>query len=300
MEALVLGNATLDILCYPVEDVPRHDSISFQRSIVSPGGCGSNVAIGLAALGVPAGLIATIGDDDAATLLEAYWDRVGLDRRFVRRLPGQHTGVSVGLIDTLMQPRFVHTSGANAYLNASAVDLDQVCRIGCRNLHVAGYFVLPGLLDGHFKLKLAEAQKRGLETSLDVVHSPRMDDPFFLWGVLPYLDFFFCNRVEAKRLTGIPDPVESARFFRSRGAAAVLVKLGSEGCLVDSDEFQGRVPGEVANVVDTTGAGDAFAAGFIAARVKEMGVEDACRAGNAAGARVVSALGAVSAWVQDS
>jgi len=300
MEAFVLGNATLDVICYPVDDVPRHDSITFQRSIVSPGGCGSNVAIGLASLGVPAGLAATIGDDDAALLLETYWDKVGLDWRYVRRIPGDHTGVSVGLVDTDLQPRFVHTSGANAWLDSSALDLKGICELGCRSLHVAGFFVLPGLLKDPFAASLAEAKIAGLEISLDVVQTPRMDDPSYLWACLPYVDFFFCNLSEAKRLSGIDDPEIAGRFFRDRGAGAVCVKLGNNGCMLDSDDFRGIVPAEVVDVVDTTGAGDAFAAGFVAARLAGMQVEDACKAGNAAGARVVSSLGAISAWFQES
>ena len=67
MDAVVFGNVTLDTLCYPVDDVPRHQSIPFDRAIVAPGGCGSNTAIGLCALGVPTALVARIGTDDAAS-----------------------------------------------------------------------------------------------------------------------------------------------------------------------------------------------------------------------------------------
>ena len=57
MEAVVVGNITLDVLCYPVEEVPRYKSNAFDHSIVSPGGCGSNVAVGLSSLGVPTALV---------------------------------------------------------------------------------------------------------------------------------------------------------------------------------------------------------------------------------------------------
>ena len=108
MEAVVFGNVTLDALCHPVDDVPRHESISFEQVIVAPGGCGSNVAIGLCALGVDTALVTCIGTDDAAFLVERYWGRVGLDTHFVRRLADVPTAVSVGLVDSDAQPRFVH------------------------------------------------------------------------------------------------------------------------------------------------------------------------------------------------
>jgi sugar/nucleoside kinase (ribokinase family) len=73
LDALVFGNVTLDVICYPVNEVPRTESIAFDDVMVSPGGCGSNTAIGLAALGVPTGIVGRTGDDDAADLLFRYW-----------------------------------------------------------------------------------------------------------------------------------------------------------------------------------------------------------------------------------
>ena len=86
--------------------------------MVSPGGCGSNTAIGLGALGVPTALVACMGVDVAAGLLEQYWQRWNLDCRYVRRVDTASTGVSVGLVDRQLQPRFIHTTGANRFLTA--------------------------------------------------------------------------------------------------------------------------------------------------------------------------------------
>jgi sugar/nucleoside kinase (ribokinase family) len=124
-------------------------------------------------------------------------------------------------------------------------------------------------------------------------------DPADLWPCLPHVDFFFCNAREAHQLTGEDDPVEAARTLRLRGAWAVVLKLGAEGCWVESEDLSERVPGLPAEVVDTTGAGDAFVAGFIASMMRENDLLGACRAGNAAGARMVSGFGAVYAWFQE-
>jgi sugar/nucleoside kinase (ribokinase family) len=77
----------------------------------------------------------------------------------------------------------------------------------------------------------------------------------------------------------------------------VIVKLGSQGCYALSDEFIGIIPAIKVAVVDTTGAGDAFVAGFIAARSKGADVEAACEMGNQAGARIVQHLGAIAGWL---
>jgi sugar/nucleoside kinase (ribokinase family) len=296
MDAVVVGNATLDVICFPVDDVPRNDSISFERSLVSPGGCGSNTAIGLCALGVKTALVAALGYDDAAFLVERYWERVGLDRRFVRHVNGIQTGTSVGLVDSQRQPRFIHATGANAHLGIDSLPVDAIISTGARALHIAGYFVLPGLLDSRLRQVLAKARQAGLCISLDVVNSPHMDDPSMLWLCLPEIDIFLCNAVEAQRITGEPDALQAAKNLRRRGAHAVVVKLGAEGCWLESQEYSQVFPGLPASVVDTTGAGDAFCAGLIAALLKDADLPQACEAGNAAGRRMVSTLGAVAGW----
>jgi sugar/nucleoside kinase (ribokinase family) len=121
---------------------------------------------------------------------------------------------------------------------------------------------------------------------------------------LPHVDFFFCNSREACFLTGEDDPIEAVRALRTRGAWAVVLKLGADGCWIESADLSEGVPGLPAEVVDTTGAGDAFAAGFIAAMLRDDGgdhadrLKAACRAGNAAGARMVSVFGAATAWFE--
>jgi sugar/nucleoside kinase (ribokinase family) len=298
VDAVVFGNVTLDTLCYPVDDVPRHQSITFERTIVAPGGCGSNAAIGLCALGVSTALVARIGTDDAASLVEWYWERVGLDTRFVHRVPDSQTAVSVGLIDSDAQPRFIHTPGANATLTADDIDVPALAAEGARFLHVGGFLVMPGVSSEQLAERLAEACASGLLTSLDVAVSQNRSKPDDVWPCLPHVDFFFCNAREACFLTEENDPQDAVRVLRARGAWAVVLKLGAAGCRIESPDLSAHVPGLPAEVVDTTGAGDAFAAGFVARMLRDGDLKAACRAGNAAGARIVSVFGAVSAWFE--
>jgi len=298
IDAVVFGNVTLDVICKTVDEVPRHESLAFDQVAVTPGGCGSNVAVGLCALGVPAALVACIGSDDAAELVRNFWERFGLDQRFVRVVAGQPTGTSVGLVDSEAQPRFIHTPGANAFLNVDALDINALAAEGARSLHIAGYFVLPGILDGRLPATLASAQQHGMFTSLDVVRSKRMQDPGSLWPSLPYLDLFLCNAHEAWRLTGEEQPELAGRCLRLRGAKSVIVKLGMHGCWLESPAFSGRIKAPQAGVVDTTGAGDAFAAGLIRALLQGYEIEDACWSANQVGAQAVGTLGAVGGWLK--
>lgn len=301
MQTIVFGNVTLDIICYPVDEVPRHDSLSFDKAIVSPGGCASNTAIGLASLGVPTGLVAHTGNGDAASLLQDYWERLGVNTRFVQAVPGVTTGISVGLVDSDLSPRFVHTSGANATLTADDLDVQALMETDIEHLHIAGFFVLPGLLDEVIVRKLAALREEEISISLDVVFNERMDDPDLravLWQMMPNLDYFLCNDFEAFRLTGIDDPIQAAQNLKGRGAGNVIVKLGEKGSWLEADSGGEPIPAPQVEVVDTTGAGDAFAAGFVAALVRGDDVASACRAGNQAGARICTKLGAIEAWLQ--
>jgi sugar/nucleoside kinase (ribokinase family) len=302
LKAAVFGNVTLDVLCYPVEDVPRNRSISFERSAVSPGGCGSNVAIGLRALGISTLLIARMGDDLAGEIDARIWGDWGIDCRFVKKEAQATTGISIGLIDRAFQPRFVHTSGANAKLSAEDLNLHDLVANEVGWLHIAGFFVLPGLLDGRLGPALKSAAELGLRISLDVVESPRMRDASQLWPCLPYLDIFLCNQQEAQILTGEAEPYPAASFLHSHGVGTVVIKGGDQGCWLSSRAdsagaiVQIHIPAFDVPVVDTTGAGDAFDAGLIAAILKGKNLPDACLAANQAGAQVVTALGAISGW----
>jgi len=167
-------------------------------------------------------------------------------------------------------------------------------------LHVAGFFVLPSLFDGILSQKLSEAKSLGLQTSLDVVFNVRMDDPTlrnFLWEAMPFVDNFLCNAYEAFRMTGIDIPEQAAHALKDHGANNVIVKLGEKGCYFLGDAFTGHIPAPKVDVVDTTGAGDAFAAGFIAALCRGSSIQEALKAGNQAGAQIVGKLGAIQAWM---
>ncbi len=291
---LVFGNVTLDVICKTVDDVPRYDSIAFKDAAVTPGGCASNVAIGLARLGEEPLLVACMGNDQIADILMDAWEELGVDARYVKRSPDKGTGVSVGLVDSEFQPRFVHTSGANAELEGETLDPDIFREQNINFMHIAGYFVLPGLLKPGFADALARVKETGVFISLDVVRSPAMKTPEPLWTILPNLDLFMCNLQEAEIITGVSDPVGAARAFQDKGARSVIIKMGAEGCwLADADrgvQIQGV---EVKQVVDTTGAGDAFASGLVSALRQGKDLEEACHFGAKQGALTTGFLGAV-------
>jgi sugar/nucleoside kinase (ribokinase family) len=138
---------------------------------------------------------------------------------------------------------------------------------------------------------MSQAHHRGIAVSLDP--SPLFaenHDPDGGW--LDGIGFFFPNLQEATSLTGVPDPEDAIGALRDLGVETVAVTMGADGCLVNDGQRVLYIPafGEFA-VTDTTGAGDAFAGGFLAVTMAGGTTRQACLVGNFAAARVISQPG---------
>jgi sugar/nucleoside kinase (ribokinase family) len=152
-------------------------------------------------------------------------------------------------------------------------------------------------LDGEpFAQLLAEGRRRGLMTSLDTVW-----DGTGRWErVLPalrHVDLFCPSLAEARAITHAETPEQAARRLRERGCGAVALTLGPAGCYVAGDGFEGLVPGFSVAALDSTGAGDAFAAGFLYGRLGGWPLERSARFANACGALATTAVGAVEGLI---
>lgn len=299
MKSAVVGNITLDVLCSPVNSVPRYDSLAFDEVYIGPGGCGSNVAIGLCSLGVETSLVGVIGDDPAAELVKNYWNGFDLDFTYIRSVAGAKTGISVGLIDSDAQPRFIHTSGANRFLTPDDIKIEDFIKNNFQWLHIGGYFVLPGLMDESLGLVLAQAQENGIKTSLDVVDTPQMDKNTLLWSCLSNVDYFLCNFREARKLTGLGDPLKASIYLQELGCKTVIIKLGADGCFVNGEGECKYIPAPEVSPIDTTGAGDAFVAALIKSLLDGKCVDKACMDATEAGAYITTVFGATTAWSID-
>jgi sugar/nucleoside kinase (ribokinase family) len=134
-----------------------------------------------------------------------------------------------------------------------------------------------------------------LTTSLDCNYDPAEAWDSRIRQVLRFTDIFFPNETEALRLTNARDAAHAALELAGMARIAV-VKLGARGAIVCTAGKQFRVPAVKARPVDTTGAGDSFDAGFLACFLQGGSLEASARAGAAAGARAVSAMGGTGAF----
>jgi sugar/nucleoside kinase (ribokinase family) len=288
-DAICLGILVADVVARPVDGLPEAGTLGLVSSMVlRGGGCALNTSSALVRLGLRAAAIGKVGDDAFGDFVVSLLRERGVDGTGVIRDPGASTSASVALVDSAGERTFLHHPGANDALRAD--EIGEAAFAG-RALHVAGALVLASL-DGEPAAKiLAEARRRGLHTSLDTVF-----DASGRWErvlpALPHCDLVTPGRAEAEAISGEGDPERAARRLRELGAGTAAVTLGPDGCYVSADDFEGRVPPVPVEAVDGTGAGDAFAAGFLYGRLAGWGTEACARFANAAGALATTAVGA--------
>jgi sugar/nucleoside kinase (ribokinase family) len=188
--------------------------------------------------------------------------------------------------------RFIHTLGANADLRYDDVDLDLIAR--AKVLYVGGYLVLPEIDQDSLVKILRHAKECGLQTVLDVIVPTGRGERRVatdLAQALPYVDVFLPNDDEGRLLTGEVDPVAQAECFLGYGCPNVVITMGEHGSLAASQEEMLRAPAFRVEVVDPSGAGDAFDAGYILGLLRGWSLRRTLTFASAIGASACTKLG---------
>jgi sugar/nucleoside kinase (ribokinase family) len=292
IEVVSAGIIVADILAQPIDRYPeRGRLVLFDRLELHVGGCAANVANALGKLGRSAAVMGRVGTDAfgehcVAEIEASHVDTAGIVR--TAQAPTSATFVAIGSDG---ERAFFHIIGANALFSLADIDLAVVRQ--AEVLLVAGTFVMPAL-DGEPTARLLKlAKEAGLTTVLDTVYNDRVREPLaVLEPALPYLDYFVPNLTEAELVTGARGPRATAKVLLGRGCRCVVIKLGEEGvyCLSGAGE-ELRVPAYRVKVVDATGAGDAWVAGFLTGLLEGWPLGEALLFGNAVGAQAVQTVG---------
>jgi sugar/nucleoside kinase (ribokinase family) len=254
------------------------------------GGSSSIFAFNLARLGAKVGFVGVVGDDFFGTFVTERLRWAGVDVRALRRLRRTKTGLTIWCNQGGRRAGITY-NGTIAMVRAG--DVDRELR-SAHHLHVGAYFLLEKLHPGAAAL-FRRAKKLGLTTSLDCNYDPAETWDSGIRQLLQFTDIFFPNEIEALRLTNTRNVEHAAREL-AKLARITVVKLGGDGALVSTEGKLFRVPAVKTRVVDTTGAGDSFDAGFLACWFKGGSIEASARAGAIAGARAVSAVGGTGAF----
>lgn len=272
---VVVGDLVVDVLVTPhAPPAPGTDGPA--RIVTTPGGAGANTAAWLAAQGVDVTLVARVGDDVAGRAVVADLADAGV-RAAVTVDPDAPTATVVVLVAdgerTMLSDRAAAARLAPADLPPFG-DAD--------HLHLSGY-VLGGGSAAAGLAALATARAAGASTSLDPQFTGELPD----LGVR--VDLLLPNTAELTALTGSPEPASAAGLLDVAGAVVVTAGRAGASWVDRSGVRTVRAPS--VDVVDATGAGDAFDAGLLAAWLAGAAPEEALRAGCAAGAAAVSRRG---------
>lgn len=287
LDVIVLGGAAVDWVA-EVDALPRQDGIALARSYARyPGGSAANVAVGTARLGYRTGFIGKLGDDEDGRWLLRCFAEEGVDTQAVVIERNRATGSCFIAVDQQGERIIIGLPGATILESAQELRLSYLER--CRALYIG-----PAYLEIATEAMNAVHQRSGI-----VIYAPSG-----AWGsgglediasAVREADVLLVSRAEAEALTGLRSPLSAAQRLRQVGPQVVIETLGREGALVLAGDRIAEAPAfPVANVRDTTGAGDAFAAGLIAGFLDGHDWPTAARIGCAVASLKIRHLGARS------
>lgn len=295
MDCLCLGGVCVDLVCQPIPALPAQGQLVATDGIeLSLGGCAANTAFNLARLDVSTGIAACIGQDCFGTFIRQTLEATGVDTAGLVHAPDA-SSASAAVINVRGEDRrFIAHAGANRLLSPALIPEGLIESAAV--LYIGGFLMLDGLEGPDMLKRLAQARSAGTRIVLDVVQVADANAMARLSAILPYVDVFLPNNDEAAELTGCRHPWEQADAFRAAGAHTVVITSGQHGAHLVSDNTRLHIGAYSTDVVGSTGAGDAFDAGFIAALLDDQDLPTCLHWGSALGASCVrssSATGSV-------
>ena len=257
---IVIGDTMTDIVAH-LPHAPVVGSDTPARIEYQGGGSAANVAAWLAALHGDVALISRVGADALGDAAERSLEAIGVTT-WLARDPEVATGTCIVLVGTDGERTMLPDPGANERL--SPANLPDSAWAAGRHLHLSGYALLRNGPRAAAVAALARAAEHGMTTSVDASSADPLTtvggETFLSW--VTGVDICFANLDEARVLTGEADPQLAAEALAARFPLAV-VKAGSDGAFACAGSEAWQVPAAEAEAVDTTGAGDAFAAAFL-------------------------------------
>lgn len=290
-DVLAIGELNVDLIFTGLGSMPVPGREIIARDMQLHMGSSTAIcAAGVAKLGMSVGFVCKIGDDDNGRFAHRELMKLGVQDAGTIVDPAVPTGMTLSL-STERDRALVTCLGTIDQLTFEDIDLSLLDQ--ARHLHVGSFFLQAGLRPGLARL-FREAHARGLTTSLDAGWDDTGCWDYGLNEVLKETDLFFPNESEALGVTGLDDISLAADALVPRCRTAVL-KLGGDGALWCRGDERVRVPAfPGVKVVDTTGAGDSFNAGYLHAFLRGLSPEMCLRFGNACGALAVMRIGGAS------
>jgi sugar/nucleoside kinase (ribokinase family) len=287
MRAIAMGVHVLDVLVRPVEEIPEGQGGTLVEQIrITAAGSAGGAALVLAKLGARVQSAGAIGSDAVGDMLLGLLERDGVDTSLLLRRDDVQTSASVLPIRPTGERPAFHVVGANATYGPDDAPWDAIAE--ATHLHLGG----PEFMGGEAAAQiLSRAREGGAVTSADILAPGDMGVLEWIAPILPHLDYLLPNDEQVLGFTGESDLAAGCRALVDRGVTCVVATRGGEGVLMVDLDDEEAVPAYEVDVVDTTGCGDAFSAGFLRGLALGRDRRAAAELGCAAAALVAQGLG---------
>ncbi len=279
---VVVGSFNADLTSYMKRMPKPGETVHGDRFVTGAGGKGSNQAVAAARLGADVTFIGRVGNDVFANLAYEIWDAEGVNRDFVSQDDDHATGVAPILVDSSGENMIVVVLGANSRMRAADIDAARE-RIAAADVLIAQLEINLDMV----AYALRTAKELGVTTILNPAPAATVAAE-----TIQLADYLTPNETELEALSGMDASVEAAaRGILTRADQTAVVTLGAQGAQIVTGEASIAVPTYAVDVVDTTGAGDAFNAGLAVALAESNALLDAVRFANATAALCVTKPG---------
>ncbi|MCK4636535.1 MAG: carbohydrate kinase family protein [Methanomicrobia archaeon] len=281
----VIGFGALNVdKMFLVDKIPRADQgCHVKREEIMAGGSAANTVYDLSMMGFKTGHIGKIGDDpEGKFLLEKFGD---VDTKGIRRVKGE-TGVAYVLVTPHGERAIVVNPGVNDYILFKEIDLDY---LKCKYLHFTSFACSRSFLSFETQKNLVKKVKCKITFDPGDMYSGMGLEA--LKGILEKSYAVFPTKEEIELMTNHTYK-KAAEKLLNIGCSVVVVTLGREGCYLKTDKEEFKIKAQNVSVKDTTGAGDAFNAGFLSGLLKDKSLKECCELGNRIASLVIQDYGA--------
>ena len=297
---MLTGAGIIDLLVAPAEkSVFETGSYPAEDISMSFGGDALNEAVVLAHLGKKVYLNAVFGDDLEGKTVQRYCEENGVDISLSKAKKGLKTGINVVLVEPDGERSFL-TNKNGSLRKLTIEDIPETFPEDVKIFCFASIFVYPEIKGKELAEIFKRAKAQGLITCADMTKRKNNETVEDIAEALSYVDYLMPNEEEAFLVTGVKNVEEAAEILKSTGVRHVIIKCGKRGCYINSVEGTMWIsPEKEVKAVDTTGAGDSFAAGFVYGVSEGWNLKTCAVFANQCGAKAVSYLGATT-WCKES
>jgi len=291
-DAVCTGILVADVLAKTVDNLPDKGKLDrVDRIELFTGGCAVNAAIAKARLGMNVALVGKIGNDGFGSYISNSLQKEKVDIGGLVVDNKCSTSASVVLVDSTGERSFLHSIGANGEFTGDDINYDIIH--DSKIVFVAGTMLMPKFDGKQCAVFLQNARKAGCTTALDTAWDSTGRWMEVLEPCMEHIDLFMPSIEEAEMLSGEKEPDKIADVFLSMGVKLVVIKMGKKGCFIKTPQERHLIPTYTKyKAVDTTGAGDSFAAGVLTGYSKGWGLYQCGILANAVGTHCVMSAGA--------